>query len=768
MATSHRTVATLQIITGPLTGRLFKIDRDVVIIGRNPDCDLVLEPMSISRRHASIVQRNGDYLLEDIGSTQGTYVNGQKLTQGVILENGCTIRIGQLQMTFHLMKPKRAHRPAPKAGLVDPEPEKLGTNFREALSCRSSLVEECEAIRSSLGTSHVKWDDAERHGAIEDILKRDSIARTILGRGFYRVIVLDAAPGLDGARFELRHFLAAVRDNVVQAFGLRLDRDAFHIEDIFQMLKDEPPSLFCFVNFQLIPAEHLRIVRGFTQGVHRVLLLTRGRRDLASEEGVAQKRTDEDQDPDLEGDDDGDEADDTVFDQGDSIDQESVLMDAIVDHRSSSPPGSDDSDFLIVKPEVKLQALRLISQELAGTLVLSEVLDRIFNLLFEIFPRAERGFVLLKDPVTDSLLPEIVRSRTGPAGELKISKTILNRVLNAGQAILCKDLAQEFPECASVSDSRIRSLMCAPLFDHDRQPVGIIQIDTRDGRGRFAVDDLNLLAAVASQIGVAVQNAQLHKALIKQREMEQELLFARQVMQSLLPERPASVPGYEFWAYYEPARHVGGDYYGFIPISPPELEEGVSASRWAVVVGDVVGRGMPAALLTAKLSAEVRMFLRGNPDPAHVVEQLNRQFNAGGLLDLYITFLLVVLDVDHHRLSVVNAGHPCPLIRRRDGKLEEFGKAISGLPLGIEPDYRYEAAQTTLEPGETVVLYTDGVTDAMNAAGKRLGEAVFQESLLAAKPGAAAAGEEVVKAIQRHLADRPQSDDITLVCLARK
>jgi len=279
---------------------------------------------------------------------------------------------------------------------------------------------------------------------------------------------------------------------------------------------------------------------------------------------------------------------------------------------------------------------------------------------------------------------------------------------------------------------------------------------------------MDLLAAVASQISVAVQNAQLHKVLIKQKEMEHELQFARQVMQSLLPERPASVPGYDFWAHYEPARHVGGDYYGFIPISPPETEEGGPASRWAIAVGDVVGKGMPAALLTAKLSAEVRMILRGNADPRRVMEQLNRQFDDGGVLDMYITFLLVVLDVDQHRLSVVNAGHPCPLIRRRDGKLEEFGRTISGLPLAIKPDYRYEAAETTLERGETVVLYTDGVTDAMNSAGDRLGDDAFRTSLLGAGPGAAAVGEEVVKAIQRHAADRPQFDDITLVCLARK
>ena len=115
--------------------------------------------------------------------------------------------------------------------------------------------------------------------------------------------------------------------------------------------------------------------------------------------------------------------------------------------------------------------------------------------------------------------------------------------MNGGQAILCKDLAEEFPDSASVSDSKIRSLMCVPLFDADRKAVGIMQIDTRDGRGRFEQDDLDLLAAVASQISVAVQNAQLHKALVKQREMEHELQFARQVMQSLLARAAGLGPG---------------------------------------------------------------------------------------------------------------------------------------------------------------------------------------------------------------------------------
>jgi phosphoserine phosphatase RsbU/P len=552
MATPQSAIATLQVMNGPSSGRVYQLDRDITIVGRNPDCDIVFAPKSVSRKHASIVRSVAGYELRDLASTRGTFVDGQKVAQPVFLKNGDTLQIGEVLLSFS-----------------------------------SSLVQ--------------------------------------------------------------------------------------------------------------------------------------------IEEGDEQS---------------------TVF--------------AAIDVLSQS-----DKHFPMVKPEVKFRALRLIGQELGGTLNLSEVLERIFNSLFEIFPRAERGFVLLRDTPTGPLLPQIIRSRSGPAGELKISKTVLNRVMNGGQAILCKDLSAEFPDSASITDSKIRSLMCVPLFDENRKTVGIIQIDTRDGRGRFEQDDLDLLAAVANQISAAVQNAQLHKVLLKQREMEQELQFARQVMQSLLPERPASVPGYEFWAYYEPARHVGGDYYGFIPITSKPGTDESQATRWAIAIGDVVGKGMPAALLTAKLSAEVQMCLRGNLEPERVVAQLNRPFDGGGILDMYITFILVVLDVETHRLSVVNAGHPCPIIRRYDGRLEEFGRPASGLPLGIMPEYAYECVETILEPGDTVVLYTDGVTDAMDAKGDRLGEAQLRDSLLCARRGAAAAGDEVVHAIQRHVAERPQFDDITLVCLAR-
>jgi len=333
---------------------------------------------------------------------------------------------------------------------------------------------------------------------------------------------------------------------------------------------------------------------------------------------------------------------------------------------------------------------------------------------------------------------------------------------------LSKDLPAEFPNSDSLSDCQIRSLMCVPILNQKQQPIGIMQIDTRDGRGRFDQDDLDLLVSVANQISVAVQNAQLHQDVLKQKEMEQELQFARQVMQALLPERPASVPGYEFWDCYEPARHVGGDYYGFIPLHESDYTNSEPVQRWAIAVGDVVGKGLPAALLTAKLSAEIRLFLQGQTDPARVVTRLNRQLCENGVLDMYITFLLAMLDITSHRLLLVNAGHPCPLIRRRDGRIEVFGQEQSGLPLAIQGDWKYETAETTLDVGDVVILYTDGVTDAFNPQNERFGDAGLRAMLSKAPQGPAAAGEMIVQQVRTHAAGRSQFDDITMVAFGRK
>src|SRR5262249_12513484 len=186
--------------------------------------------------------------------------------------------------------------------------------------------------------------------------------------------------------------------------------------------------------------------------------------------------------------------------------------------------------------------------------------------------------------------------------------------------------------------------------------------DTYDDRGRFTQEDLDLLVAVASQVSVAVENAQLHTTSIEQTQIEQEAVDANEVQLALLPERRPTLPGYDFWDYYEPARFVGGDYFDYLPVVYPDAQGNVSLRRWWLAVGDVAGKGMPAALLMARLSAEVRLFALTMSDPLKIVERLNRDFCLRTISERFITFVLAQIDAETHRLTVVSAGHTSPII----------------------------------------------------------------------------------------------------------
>jgi serine phosphatase RsbU (regulator of sigma subunit) len=421
---------------------------------------------------------------------------------------------------------------------------------------------------------------------------------------------------------------------------------------------------------------------------------------------------------------------------------------------------------LRVQPEAKLRALLEIARALGGTIGLDGVLARILEALLGILPRAERGFILLKGAGADELALRASLARQAETGPPLFSRTIFRHVTTESQAVLCEDAGTDprFFSSPSVQASRIRTFICAPLLDRSGAPLGVLQVDTRDERGRFDADDLGLVAAVAGPISVAIDNARLHEIAIAQAALEREARDARDVQLALVPEQPPSVPGYHFWHFYEPAHYVGGDYFDYHPLDRDETPPG----RCAVAIGDVSGKGMPAALLMSRLSSEVRLLLLTEPDLVQLVERLNRDLCRSKLADRFITFLLVVLDAGRNELALVNAGHLSPLIRRSDGRVEEIGVDRSGFPLGIDLDASYQPQTVPLGPRELMVLYTDGIIDAgigREAGGfgiQRLGQALAQ-----APPGVEPAGTAILEAVRCHHSGHDQFDDMTLICFGR-
>jgi serine phosphatase RsbU (regulator of sigma subunit) len=418
----------------------------------------------------------------------------------------------------------------------------------------------------------------------------------------------------------------------------------------------------------------------------------------------------------------------------------------------------------------KLRVIMEISAELVGVLDLTAVLEKILNALLRIFPQAERGFVLSRDDVSGALTVKACKLRNADVDEAMPSRTVYDLVTGQGQAILFEDV----PTDSRVSDSgsigvcQVRSIMCAPLWDQERRPVGVLQVDTRDYRNRFQQDDLDFLVAVAGTISMAVENARLHGIEVRHRQTEQEARDAWDVQRSFLPDRCPVVPGYEFWHHYEPARFVGGDYCDYLPVRGARLPTPTSpAKRWAVALGDVSGKGMPAALLMARFSAEFRLLLRVEPDPARVVGLLNGSLHENEAAGRFVTFLLILLDVRQHQLTVINAGHMGPMIRRAGGRIEVIGQDRSGPPVGVVEHQVYEAVTTRIGPGDVVVLYTDGVNEALSPGGEQFGMGRLERCLAEAPGGASLIGQAVRDAVRTHTADRDQFDDVTLICFGR-
>jgi phosphoserine phosphatase RsbU/P len=415
---------------------------------------------------------------------------------------------------------------------------------------------------------------------------------------------------------------------------------------------------------------------------------------------------------------------------------------------------------LAVNPEVKLRALIEITQNMSKALSLDIVLPKLLDSLFKIFVQADRGFVLLKE-TEGRLAPKAVKFRRPDSDDtIRISRTVVNQVMETQQAILSADAASDarFEMSQSIADFRIRSMMCAPLVNGDGRSIGVLQLDTSDHRGRFSQDDLDVLAGVASQAAIAIDNAQLHEAAIRQHQLERDLKLAHKVQQGLLPSAPPKVEGYHFFDFYEAANQIGGDFYDYIA-----LPDG----RLAVVLADVSGKGISAALVMAKLSADVRYALASQPSVAAAVRHINSSFIKSGWEDRFVTFVLTVLNPAEHQVTLVNAGHMPPFLRVGDGRVEPVADDISGIPLGVDESYEYEAKTVPLGRNEFLAAFTDGFSEAMNAKNELYGLERLRKRIGKPVKDVAELGHVILNDVKSFVGGHPQSDDMCLVCFGR-
>jgi serine phosphatase RsbU (regulator of sigma subunit) len=429
----------------------------------------------------------------------------------------------------------------------------------------------------------------------------------------------------------------------------------------------------------------------------------------------------------------------------------------------SSLGGASGYGALEVRPEVKLKGILEISRSLAGTLDLQKLLPKILETLFNMFPQADRGCILLKDDASGHLLPRAIKHRRADQDEsVKLSRTILNKVLQEKTGILSADAANDarFNASESISNFTIRSMMCVPMLGLDGNPMGVINVDTQNPLNQFQKDDLDLLMAVAGQAALSYESARLLVTYMEKQKQDNEMNIARNVQRALLPEQLPTVEGYDFFASYEAAQAVGGDYYDCLPLAEER--------KVCLAFGDVAGKGVPASLVMSRLSSVVQSTLDFVHEAGAAVERINNHMCANAVEGRFVTFVLVIIDLATHEMSIVNAGHMAPMIRRTDGSVEEFGEELVGLPLGVAEGFPFDVARRTLAPGEVVVIYTDGVSEAMNPQSELYGTQRIQKLIAKNPPDAAQIGTVILADVKKHANGRPQNDDITLMAFGRR
>jgi len=261
--------------------------------------------------------------------------------------------------------------------------------------------------------------------------------------------------------------------------------------------------------------------------------------------------------------------------------------------------------------------------------------------------------------------------------------------------------------------------------------------------------------------GLQIELEQHNRELELARErLKLDLELAGRVQRGFLPQKMPVIAGYEFFGHYESAFEVGGDYYDFIPL--PD-------KRMAVLLGDVAGKGVMAALLMAKLSADARYSILTEPDLASAVSNLNHLLSQSGFADRFVTLVAAVLDPQTHVVTIVNAGHPSPLLYQRAtcSVTDALPTEAAGVPLGVVDHFKYSSRTIALAPGDSIMAFTDGVTDSTDMKGEQLEAAGIYDAVRGKVLSTTALGQALTNVVKQFSAGRSQHDDIALVGFGR-
>jgi serine phosphatase RsbU (regulator of sigma subunit)/pSer/pThr/pTyr-binding forkhead associated (FHA) protein len=353
----------------------------------------------------------------------------------------------------------------------------------------------------------------------------------------------------------------------------------------------------------------------------------------------------------------------------------------------------------------RLSILYQVADMMSSILDLDVLLDHLVDLI-QRYLEPDRVGILLYDEHFDIMLPKVIRRPVDSTEDIVISNAIITRAVTEQAAVLVTDAPHDlrFKASDSVAIQRIQSAICAPLL-YKNEGLGVLYLDRRRPLLHYKEEDLKLVALIAHEAALAIANSRLHQRLLEQHAHERELQIARSIQEHLLPREMPELPGFEIAGLSHAAKSVGGDYFDVIT-----LRDG----RVLLVIADVSGKGVPAAILLASVRAAVQVESRDlTPGTLMtLVDRLNHMICRDSANNMFVTMLLAILDPATRELTYCNAGHVHPMLRHPDGQITSL--ETGGCFLGIMPGMPFEEGRVTLPLDSVLLMYTDGVTDTMN------------------------------------------------------
>ncbi len=400
-----------------------------------------------------------------------------------------------------------------------------------------------------------------------------------------------------------------------------------------------------------------------------------------------------------------------------------------------------------------------LNSKINSTLDLDELLGIIMTTAGEVM-RAEAASLMLLDEESKELVFRVALGEKGSELKekfrVKLGEGIAGWVAQSGEPLIINDPRTDKRFAGRFDDAtgfQSKAIICVPMHARDKI-IGILEALNPIGRNDFSNEDLVLFQTFADQAAISVENARLHQALVQQELAARELKIAREIQQSFLPDLKTLALPIDLACRNIPAREVSGDFYDIF-----RLDE----NRTGVMIGDVSGKGVPASLYMVRAISDSRFLAPRFPDPANLLRELNKRLVRDSRFGIFTTLLYLVVDSREKSISFASAGHH-PMLRRKAGSgTAESVDGTSGMPLGLFEEAEYASNTLQAEAGDTFFLYTDGITEARNAAGQEFELGRVKQAVAEAAQSSLEYADRIFDALKEFTRGAEQHDDITLV-----